>query len=259
MSDEKAPVVNITADEAIVSAPGTVGFMATTHENTQEIEWTDETITTGEFEVYKGRKNVTDRIAILTKPTLGRFHYKQGVGFFLCNSKYTVQGGVEMCENPALCCQLMNEPAKKRFAALILQYDTRPNGELTQPFGFKLLVWRFREDKFVALRGIAKEWPFEQHDLMVSCSDEGYQKMSFNVCKSTVITNDVFKANFGVTVEAWTKTMRPKLERAIGRPMTDAQIAEAFGKAGLGGQVSQSQTHRVSESPIAEIGALLNS
>lgn len=222
-------------------------------QNVWETSFDDETITAQDFDTYKGRKGVTDRIGILqpTKVKISRIHFQTGLGFVLCNSEYRLQGNMEVCTKVAPCCEHLPE-AKKRITTTVIKYDTKPDGSLIEPFGFTLLVWRFSDDKFVQLRNINKEWPLTEHDLLASCDEETYQRMAFSACKQALFRAPKFIEVHGKQVEQWLQAIEPKLIKAAGRKLTNQELLERIGKSHV-----QPGGAAVADAPVADIADLL--
>lgn len=227
-------------------------------ENVQETDFNNETIKSGDLTAYKGRKDVTDRIGIIepNKLIVARTHFKQGLGYILCTSEFKLQAGSEILYKAAPCCQHLTGEAEstKRVSCLIVQYDTKPDGTLAKPFGYKVLVWRFSDDKYEQLRNINTEWPLTDHDLMVACSDEKYQRITFNICKQSVLRSETFQKEFGDSLRATVEAMRPKMVRLLGKRLTAQELLEKLGKAQAPAVVSSAM-----DSPVADIADLLES
>lgn len=218
-----------------------------------ETNFSDDSISQFDFEIFKGRKNSVDRIAIVNANNLRwhRVHYDSGKkGYVLCNSKYKRVGKGEVIDGkPALCCQKMDEP-KKRFGAFVVQYGTTPDGKLVKPLTYTTRLWRFSESHFVQLRDINAEFPLDQHDLVIRCTDENFQKMTITAAKESVIRLEKFPEKDKKDIAEWVKAMLPKVNKSLGRKLTDAQLLERLGMATSARTVAQ-------ESVVGDIDDLL--
>lgn len=225
-------------------------------ENVTETDFADETVKGNDLPAYKGRANVTDRIGIInpTKILVGRTHFRQGMGYILCSSEFKLNGTNEVLHKAAPCC-LHLEPeseSTKRVTCLVIKYDTKPDGVLVEPFGYKLLLWRFSEDKYEQLKNINKEWPLAEHDLLATCSEEKYQRIAFNICKQSIFRGEKFQKAFGGQVNDWVEFMRPKMVKSMGKKLTAQELMEKLGKAQSPAMVSPAM-----DSPISDIADLL--
>ena len=221
--------------------------------NVVQTTFDDESISTSDFEVFKGRKAHVDRIGILMprSVTFGRVHFIPEKGYYLCNSTFTVKNGQEIPTRIASCCERLDSP-RKRFAVPVCHYNTTPDGSLVAPFGYKLKVWRFSEQVYVTLRTSHKEFPLDQHDLLVRCEDEQYQKIQLQSCRESIVNREDFKKNFGPLVEAFLASLAGKLERTVGRRADTKEWNEL-----LGGAAGAAAPALVSDQPVTDIGELL--
>ena len=222
--------------------------------NVWETSFDDETVSSREYDTYKWRAKVTDRIGILNVKSIivSRDHYKEGLGYIVCNSEYRKEGKIEICVKQAPCCEHM-DPARKRITALVIKYNTDPEGRLLNPFGYTLLVWHFSPDKFDQLRNLHKEWGLEEHDLLVNCEEEKYQRLSFTVCKEAIHRKDAFLKPFGEQVATWLQAIKPKLAAAAGRKLSNADLLQKLGKGAAAPTIVAGRM----DAPVAEIADLL--
>ena len=272
MTDQTAPPATPAAapsDDLLARISQATGQTPTTaanraasryHENVSVTSLTDESVSSSEFDVYKGRKGFVDRISVLEpgKVVAGRVHYvptPQGAkigGYLICASKYATQGGKEVMTQMAPCCEKL-EAARQRFVLLVLQYNTDPKGNPVAPFSYSLRVWRFNADIFVSLRDANKQFPLTQHDLLVSCTDEQYQKMTLQSCRESIVAMPEFRAKYGADIDGWVATTLPRLDKAVGRRLNAAEWQEVLGMANATAAVAASPA----ETPVESIAALL--
>jgi hypothetical protein len=96
--------------------------------------------------------------------------------------------------DPANCpiCALASEgditdPPKRRFAANVLKYSTKPGTtELREPFSVEVVVWAFTDMVYGKLLDFKKEWDnLQEHDLLLGpCTNKMFQKFDMQVSKS---------------------------------------------------------------------------
>lgn len=135
-----------------------------------------------------------------TSPVTPKFvgaarHYKAGVGYFLAK-------GPEYAE-------IAGEAAKTYVATIVISWPCDPKGVVTKESLSRfpdLHPWVFSKDKYAPISAAHSQFPFGDHDLMVTCTDTQYQKMTFLPAKASLF--------------------RSFMERALG----DKVMEEVFGK-----------------------------
>lgn len=219
--------------------------------NVHTTSFEDDTIRAYDFDLYKGRANVTDRIGILVPSsiTFGRTHYTKETGYFLCQSEWKQSGGQEIVTKVAPCCDRLEAP-RKRFACLVIHYTTNPTGALIKPFSYQLKLWRFSDDRYIVLRDLNREFPLAEHDVKITCTDDQFQKMTIMACRDRVVNTDAFKKQYGADMDAWVRASMTKLEKQVGKLFTPQELLQKLGMA-------QAPTIVQQEAPIADIEELL--
>ena len=122
-------------------------------------------------ERYKGAKGVSDVIAILSLDIASaHVHYGEGVGYFYCF------GGV--------CCEALGLPATK-YIIPVAHYTRRSRDDWGGPVTVKYLSLgtEMYESGLVAKNDILNRdgKQLTDVDLQVTCTDEQYQRISFDV------------------------------------------------------------------------------
>lgn len=122
---------------------------------------------------------------------------------------------------------------------------------------FRVQPWVFSQDKYRALVPVHSEWPFGSHDIVITCSDTKFQKMTFSSCKESLLRKilenparqelaDKLKTEIAAKVKA--------LPGEIGRPMTLAQVREKLGGAPVQPQAGSAGS-ATSSTPVSSSGA----
>lgn len=128
-------------------------------------------------EKYKGSKQKKSRITIISEEPYPLYiHYDKEVGgSFIC-----FQGD---------CCK--KDFAREKYCFPIIEYPTMPNGSPVQgqPCTLKLLV--VGKDAYEQIVDIwtSKGNKLTGYDLLVSCTDDTYQKLLFTAQANTVMNN----------------------------------------------------------------------
>lgn len=195
-----------------------------------EIGFDDPNIKAADASFYKGTKDQTDRIGIVSKgfKTL-MTHYKKGLGHVICRStppKRDESGKIVESSQRALCCKKL-KPAKLRCGGVIVQYRTDQHGNLKEPFTYDVKVWVFGEDKYVTLRNINSEFPISENDLKVHCTDPGYQKLQIQPANGSFWQKD--KLGWKPEILAEAAALQEKLPTLMGKMRTDEEILENVG------------------------------
>jgi hypothetical protein len=224
--------------------------------NSYVTDLNDDSVRRFEFEKYAGRTNTTDRIYLIRPKHIVkvRRHYHDKLNYVLCNSKYTRQGEHELMVKEGECCKRLGKQSLT-FATLVIRYITEKTGQLiVNPFPMpELRLWRFGVDKYLQLKGINKEWPLENHDLMIVCSDEKYQKMTINAQRQAIYQLPNFPAETKRQFEEWAELSLPKIPREMGKEMSDEEILKELGAAG-----PAPASMNVNDQPIGDFSALIS-
>lgn len=228
-ADDNSIIGAVDDSPAVGVTPGALGGP---RKNVHSTSFEDESIKNYDFDLFKGRLNVIDRIAILvpSEITYGRVHFMDKAGYFVCHSDWKMVGGQEVCTKVAPCCEKLEAP-DKRFACLIIQYNTSPQGALVQPFSYSLKLWRFSGAKYVDLRELNKEFPLADHDLKLHCTDEQYQRITIQACKDKVVNTEAFKKKYGPELDQWVKAASAKLVGQVAKSYTPKELLEKLGMA----------------------------
>lgn len=176
------------------------------------------------YDRYKGRKNVTDRIAILSATLIrARVHYHdKKKKSFKCLSTP---------ERQAACCKHMGDPDQK-FGLIIFQYLTDENGNMLteEKLSGKVKLWVVSDSRYSELSQIHKEFPLldgglaaPQFDMMIKCTEEQYQRMTFTPCNSAFWKK---KEEWYNAIKAKEAKARPRLVKAMGNDLTELEILE---------------------------------
>lgn len=100
---------------------------------------------------------------------------------------------------------------------------------------YEVVPWIFGQDKYRALEPIHKEWHFGEHDVTISCTETQYQKMTFSVCKDSLLSK--FKEKGG---KLWTnlveqaQTIAANIQNDIGRELSLSELREKVSGDGGG-------------------------
>jgi len=220
--------------------------------------FSDSSVRGGEVEKYRGKRGVTDRLGFIytrtpltsfskekltemaprvesgdmekatldgkhyihqISPVAARVHYNEkfkNLGVFFCLSK---PGHTEVC------CENAGKPTLK-IGMLVVHYQTDKSGALNKPFNYVVKPWIFSEAKYNSLKMKNKEFPLISHDLMVTCTEEDYQKLDFSPCKDAA-----WRANSDVENQILDEaaSMMQTLQRELGRERNLDELREAFG------------------------------
>lgn len=107
----------------------------------------------------------------------------------ICNRTFAALKGLD-AKDPKRD-NLKRRLAKFRLATNVLVYKQDLQGNPVEPFDVMIAIWKFDRDKYGAIRNIIKEWGDPtKYDLLVSCTDEQFQKVSFAPTKTALYKKD---------------------------------------------------------------------
>lgn len=176
------------------------------------------------YDRYKGRKNVTDRIAVLSSTLIrGRIHFHDAKKkSFKCLST---------AQHQAVCCKHMGEPDQK-FGLIIFQYLTDETGSLLtdEKCTGKIKLWIVSESRYAELSQIHKEFPLldagfgeSQVDLTMKCTEEQYQRMTFTPCREAFWKK---KKEWYDALKLKEEKARSRLVKAMGNDLSELEILD---------------------------------
>lgn len=189
-----------------------------------QVSLNDKSVEIQTYDRYKGRKGVVDRLAILSSTLLRtRTHYlEKKKKSFKCISTASTQG---------VCCKHIGEPDQK-FGLVGFQYLTDETGSMLtdEKLTGKVKLWVVSESRYSELSQIHKEFPLldggfgtPQFDLMIKCTEEQYQKMTFTPCREAFWKK---KKEWYDALKAKESKARLKLIKAMGTDLSSLEIME---------------------------------
>lgn len=203
----------------------------------EEIGLDDESVTSNNFDKYKGVKGKTDRIA-LVYPKIRRAmtQFIENVGYVIANDYTITRFGAPT----------------QRFAAIVAVYKTDNFGKLVTPFNehsVTLKYWVFSAKRYESIRSANKEFPLENHDLQVTCTEDKYQQLNLQSCKEVAWK---LKPEIEKYVSAQAEKMAKHLEAQLGQILTAEQIKEKLGEGSSAEASDAALTNDVSADSVLE-------
>ncbi len=105
--------------------------------------------------------------------------------FYIPNVGYVLDGG-----GPAFA-KLAGGPSRLAVGTLIVSWPLTASGKLDAAAlsrgEYKIQPWVFSKDKYTTLKSNNAEWPYNEYDLKVVCTDTQYQKMTFTPMKDNLL------------------------------------------------------------------------
>lgn len=198
------------------------------------IGWDDETVRLTDTTFFKGELGPQKRIFVagFENLTMERVHYFEDLRQYVkCNSTYELQddskGGKKWVKTrKSLCCEV-NAPAA-RFATVVAVYDVDKKGNLRGK-DFDLQIWLFSGAKFGQLKTLNKEFPFKDHDLLITCTDEDFQKLTIMPAKDSLIARDPeWAAEVTEALSDYPHTN--ELDKFLGKTVSEEDLQLSLGK-----------------------------
>lgn len=192
-----------------------------------QVTFGDKRVETSQLDRYKGRKGVVDRISILSSTLIRGFRY------YHKGSKTSFRAPTDPATLAAVK-EAMGEP-EQRFALVVFHYTTSDTGELLDEAkcSGKVKLWAISESRYEELSALHKQWPLidagfgaPQHDLIIKCTEEQYQRMQFT---PTPKAHWKSKEDWYKILKAKEKAAESKVRQTIGRQLTDAEILDLIG------------------------------
>lgn len=147
-----------------------------------------EDIQSSKFKSYKGKGGQTDMIGFVfpEKPQAfcgAKIHYKDR--YFICKSTK---------EQKAICCtaSYQNNTPKWRIGAVIVVYQIGkdPDSGKQKLVSYEVMPWVFGESMYDKIKKLDSEWPLDQHDLKITCTNEDFQNIDITPCKTSIWRNN---------------------------------------------------------------------
>ena len=224
-------------------------------------------------ENFKLKKDEKARIVILDEEFDVEFvHWVDDFGYAICAGDYNLLLKEGADTQHCKFCANANpdgaiKSARRKFVTLIVIYRTNSKGQVLTPITVDVNPWVFGDDKFNDLLGKKEAWgDLKDHDLMIECLGEQYQKMRIDVMPEAVWKTDKDTAAFVAAAFKDAKSMYGKdLRMLLGRDVSDPEkLAEVIGNAtGQGtvpayadaGSINQmfSDGPAVASIPVAEV------
>jgi len=195
--------------------------------NEEKVTLGDDKVEIITYERYKGRAKHTDRVAFLSTTLVrAKTHFYEGedgkkVSFWCLSTP----------KKRAICCEHLGDSAQ-RFGLVLFLYVTDATGELANPAKVqgRLLYWVISDAKYSELSTLHKQFPLlsdsdKQVDLLINCSEEKFQKMSFTPCtnahwRKTDKTVQLLRQKETAASE--------KMRSVLGKRLTELELSTMF-------------------------------
>lgn len=191
-------------------------------------------------ENFKLKKDEKARILILEEEfDVEYVHWVEEFGYAICAGDYSTMFKEGADTQHCRFCAASSadgaiKSARRKFVTLIVVYRTNSKGAVLQPVSVDVVPWVFGDDKYNDLLGKKEAWgSMRDHDLMVECSNEQYQKYAINVMPEAVWKSDKEVASVVAAAFKDAKAMYSKdLRMLLGRDVSDpAKLAEVISNA----------------------------
>jgi len=171
-------------------------------------------------------------------------------GFVAANRSYMKGVGYFISKGPEYV-KIAGEPPKQRINTILVKWPVNKLGkidvEAIQKGMFEVIYWVFDPNKYAEIKPIHADWHFGSHDLKITCTEAGFQKMNFSPCPDNILRKFLAKGVDHPLVQQIIEAGQALLvnvKNEIGRDLSIDQIKEKLG--GGGGAVS---------SPVADVAA----
>lgn len=223
VKEEVQPAINpvLNLGTAGSSVPATLNIFAKVFGNAvKTVSIADKEAAAPLLEVFKASKGTVYRVGFFSQEFLSAWaHYHEKLRRFKC-----VEG---------ICCFLTDDP-RQYFGNLMIQYETNQNGDLIQPFSFKIKALIISAPGFMTLSTKNGQFPIDQYDYLLQLdpkADEQYQDLDYtptSVCLWRQIMNSNPVAFQAIMAEV-EKRVKYLPKKVWGKDLTEAEIKEAIG------------------------------
>lgn len=145
--------------------------------------------------------------------------------------------------------KLAGEPPRTRIATVMVIWPVDSKGTLDkariQAGDFEVVPWVISGDKYRNLEQLHREFPFNEHDITVNCTDTQFQKLTFSPCKDNLLRSIVLEpkaAALAKKVAEQVGTLTASVQGFIGRSLTIAQIQEKMSGGPGGAPIDAAET-----------------
>jgi hypothetical protein len=194
------------------------------------VAFNDKKVEISTYERYKGRKGITDRVGFISKAMLRAWtYYYEGQ-----DGKGTTFRAPTNADTLRTVKSVLGEPTQ-RFGLLLFHYLTDDTGELIDPEKLrgKVKIWALSESRYTELGALSSKWPIldagfdgPQHDLMIKCTEEKFQRMTFTPCPNALWKK---KQSWYEALKAQEMKAKERLRMALGRELKDSEILDLIG------------------------------
>jgi hypothetical protein len=203
------------------------------------VSFGDKRVEINTVERYKGRRNVTDRLGIISGGLLRAYTYfyeGQGGKKTVFRVRPKAEGG-RPATNPETLRYvegILGAPTQ-RFGMLLFHYQTDDKGELIEPEKLKgkIKTWVVSETRYAELDDLNRQYPLlcdgldgKQHDFLAKCTEDKYQKITF-----LPLPTAHWKSNqkWFDALKARELKAKEKLRMALGYELKDHEILALLG------------------------------
>lgn len=186
---------------------------------------------------FKGKEGETYRVSFVW---LGKKDGGEYVRFVGCMRHYVPNVGYFLHNGPEFS-RIAGGPPKQTVATILCVWPTTRNGKINKEAfrngeGIEVKPWVFSAERYDQLRRRNEEFPLNEFDLTIACTDTQYQKMDLSPCREslfrTLLANNSEKGkSILAEITAAVKDIETSIEVDMAREMTLAQIREKLGGA----------------------------
>lgn len=149
--------------------------------------------------------------------------------------------GYILNKGPEYTVLAKGEQPKVKIGTIIVKWPTDKAGNVDQSRlnngDYSVMPWVFGEARYKVLENSWREWAAGEHDITALCEDEQFQKMTFNPCKNSLLSqilkspSERHKA-FAVDILSRVKELEGKINNEVARDLTLDEIRLKMGTGG---------------------------
>lgn len=197
---------------------------------------------------FKGESNTTYRVSFawfkeMAGPGLPDFTTAPK---FIGANRTFVRGKGMIINNGPEWTALLGEEPKKHIMSVIIVWPTNKKGVIQKEDvlagEFQVCYWTMDPNKYATVKRIHESMAFGKNDLSITCTDAGFQKMTFLPQEGNFFAAIAGKEDFAGIVKEIREMVQERIDGAdaeLGRDLTLSELRKVLSGAGDSGSPSR--------------------
>jgi len=190
---------------------------------------------------FKMRDGETSRVSFgwWPKNEKGQPDFTASTPKFIGAPSHYVPGVGRVIDPDGGLTEIVGSPPKLRILTVLVRWPTNPmtgalDAERLKAGHWSVELWDFTKTKYAQLRPLHDEWNFAEHDLKCTCTDAGFQAMTFVNCKENLLRKLEGKETFEDIMSA-VDALASQASGELGRVMSAQDLRDKITQNGADG------------------------